>query len=260
MNLDLDKLPRIRFEKLGGKVPMPKIAIMMSFGRGALLNELENAGSFERVDKEYWNFIVGDLNGCPVLCLEPTYCYKDAYSADVTEVLINRIGFLKRHGCETLIIVEEAYSLRSVLDRPNVMIVSDHINMSGSSPLIKKARDEKIRNKVVDMSNAYDIYLSNELLRCRHKDVHTGLYLGLSGSSLPTLAERKEFIFRGVDAVGFSLISPVIIARHYGLRVAALCGIMLDDDNTFTDAAYTEDKKDLQLIIANLISDFVTRL
>ena len=100
------------------------------------------------------------------------------------------------------------------------MQITDHINFSGLNPLIGEAGDSRF----VGMTNAYDAELATDMrnaaIRCGIP-LFTGVYMWFSGPSFETPAEIRMARLLGADAVGMSTVPEVILARYFGLRVAA---------------------------------------
>ena len=104
------------------------------------------------------------------------------------------------------------------------MAITDHINLSGVN-LLMGPNDPSIGPRFPSLRDAYDPGLV-DLLRGSARDVgislSEGVYLAVSGPSFETPAEIRAFRTLGADAVGMSTVQETIIARHCGLRVAAV--------------------------------------
>ena len=115
------------------------------------------------------------------------------------------------------------------------MIITDHINLTGSNPLIGP-NEESWGIRFPDMIKAYDKELV-ELAKTAGRDegipLQKGVYVGLKGPSLETRAEVRFLRTIGADAVGFSTIQEVIAAVHAGVKVLGLSTItnINDPDN-----------------------------
>ena len=104
------------------------------------------------------------------------------------------------------------------------MLIEDHINLQGGSPLAFKGVD-RLGTRFVDMSAPYDKTM-NDSLKAIAKDqnikLHQGVYASVYGPQLETRAEYKMLKLIGADAVGMSTVPEVIVANHLGLNVAAI--------------------------------------
>jgi xanthosine phosphorylase len=109
----------------------------------------------------------------------------------------------------------------------SLMMLIDHINWAGLSPLIGP-NDDEIGPRFTDLSNAYDDELQ-ELIRqsasAASIALHEGVYLWCLGPNFETPAEIRAFAGLGANAVGMSTVPEVLIARHCGLKVAAIAVI-----------------------------------
>ena len=105
-----------------------------------------------------------------------------------------------------------------------VMLITDHINFSGTNPLFGEATDRRF----VDLSRAYDPAMSAALEKAADATgtpLSKGVYMWFSGPSFETPAEIRMARTLGADAVGMSTVPEVILARFLGLRVAA-CSVI----------------------------------
>lgn len=144
--------------------------------------------------------------------------------AVVQTVLLSR--FL---GCENFILTNAAGGLDKQMNPGEVMIISDHINLTGMNPLYgpnpKRPDGIECGPRFPDMGNAYDekwrVVLKKILNREKFK-FHEGVYLGLQGPSFETHAEVRLFSSWGAKSVGMSTVWETIALRHSGARVAGL--------------------------------------
>src|SRR5690606_2912248 len=106
----------------------------------------------------------------------------------------------------------------------SVMLVTDHINFSGTNPLFGEPTDRRF----VGLTEAYDAGMRGAIEKAAsavHVQLHKGVYMWFSGPSFETPAEIRIARTLGADAVGMSTVPEVIIARFLGLRVAA-CSVI----------------------------------
>jgi len=104
------------------------------------------------------------------------------------------------------------------------MIITDHINLMPSNPLIGK-NDDELGPRFPDMSGAYDkkiIAKALEISRKHNISHRAGVYAGVSGPTFETPAEYNYIRIIGADAVGMSTVPEVIVARHMGLTCFAV--------------------------------------
>jgi xanthosine phosphorylase len=107
------------------------------------------------------------------------------------------------------------------------MAIADHIHMLGVNPLTG-LNDDGVGPRFPSMQDAYDPALREQLQGCAQAlgiELPEGVYLAAHGPSFETPAEIRAFRTLGADAVGMSTVPEVILARHCGLRVAAVSAI-----------------------------------
>lgn len=131
---------------------------------------------------------------------------------------------LRLLGVETLILTNAAGSLREENGPGTLMVISDHLNMTGRNPLIG-ANDARFGERFFDMSQAWDPDLRARLhaaARAQGIALAEGVYAQMSGPSFETPAEVRMLGLLGADAVGMSTVPECLVARHAGMRVAGL--------------------------------------
>ncbi len=134
------------------------------------------------------------------------------------------VEVMKELGVETLILTNASGGLASGFCPGDIMIITDHINLTGENPLVG-INDENSGNRFPDMSQAYDKKLSlfaEDIGKSLNIAVQRGVYAGLKGPSLETPAEVRFLKTIGADAVGFSTVQEVIAAVHAAIPVLGL--------------------------------------
>jgi len=127
-------------------------------------------------------------------------------------------------GVGVLIITNAAGGLDPGMTAGDIMVVADHINLTGENPLAGP-HDDNWGERFPDMARAYDPQLAaaaRDAGRTAGISVRSGVYAGLRGPSLETPAEVRFLRTIGADAVGFSTVCETIVARQAGMRVAGL--------------------------------------
>lgn len=212
----------------------PKLGLILGSGLGGLANLIQNSmvipykelPGFPEPGVEGHSGLLhlGKLENCPVACLQGRgHLYEGISPAVIPSV----IRTLKLIGCEMLLITCSAGSMRPDIPAGSLMAITDHINLQFSSPLVGP-NDPEFGPRFVAMEDAYDPQLRNRLATiARRLDIPLaqGVYIGVLGPSFETPAEIRAFRTMGADAVGMSTVHEVIIARHCGLRVAAISAI-----------------------------------
>jgi purine-nucleoside phosphorylase len=131
------------------------------------------------------------------------------------------VGLVKALDVPALVLTNAAGSVRAEIRPGSLVAISDHLNLSGLNPLI----GDRMEARFVSLTDAYDSGLRETLRRAAKKAgiaLQEGVYAWLSGPSFETPAEIRMVRILGGDLVGMSTVPEVILARYYGLKVAAI--------------------------------------
>jgi purine-nucleoside phosphorylase len=127
-------------------------------------------------------------------------------------------------GVRSLLLTNAAGGINRDFRPGDLMIIRDHINLTGLNPL-RGPNDDRLGPRFPDMSDLYDPefrkILADALVQ-GGRPVRLGVYAGLIGPSYETPAEIRMLAVLGADAVGMSTVSEAIAAPHLGLRVAGI--------------------------------------
>ena len=162
--------------------------------------------------------VIGDLEGQRVAILGAREHY---YENGNPAAMRRALETLAALGVTDLILTNAAGSLRPDIRPGDLMLLSDHINFSGLNPLIGEATDRRF----VPMTDAHNPALRAALKAAADAEkvpLPEGVYAWYSGPSFETPAEIRAIRTLGADAVGMSTVPEVILARYFGLRVAAV--------------------------------------
>eukprot|EP01036_Dinobryon_divergens_P014223 gene14223-19205_t len=169
------------------------------------------------------------------------------------------IEVLQGIGVQNLILTNSAGSLHDDMPPGSVMQITDHINFSGRNPLIGEPSD----GRFVGMTTAYDKELATamrEAAAAEEVPLRQGVYMWFSGPSFETPAEIRMARVLGADAVGMSTVPEVILARFYGLRVAA-ASVITNYGAGMTGAEQShEETKDMAPIGGKRLATILTRM
>lgn len=177
-------------------------------------------------------FLFGTLSGKKVVIMQGRFHYYEGYSLqDVTYP----IRIMKELGINTLLISNAAGAINLNFKKGELMLVNDHINLQGDSPLAFKGVS-KFGERFVDMSSPYNEVLNKNLRKIAQKrkiTLNEGVYVSVVGPQLETKAEYRMLKILGADAVGMSTVPEVIVANHLKIPVAAISVITdeCDPDN-----------------------------
>ncbi|QCI96519.1 purine-nucleoside phosphorylase [Agrobacterium larrymoorei] len=212
-------------DRLNGLVP--RTAIVLGSGLGSLVDEVADAIRIPYADIPGFpesavsghagELVAGYLGGQPVIMLSGRVHYYERGDAGAMRPAIEALAGI---GVQSLILTNSAGSVRQDLPPGSVMQITDHINYSGMNPLIGEESDRRF----VGMTSAYDADLAlamrNAAIRAT-VPLFPGVYMWFSGPSFETPAEIRMARTLGADAVGMSTVPEVILARFFGMRVAA---------------------------------------
>ncbi len=209
----------------------PKIAIILGSGLGPFAYHVEHSVSIPFAEIPHFPkpsvvghsglLVIGRLHGTPIIVMQGRVHYYEGYSA--SEVIFP-IRVLKQLGIETLIVTNAAGGIREGLQRGQLVLISNHINFTGTNPLIGK-NESKFGERFFDMTEPYSARLRGLAKTASKKHGFTlseGVYIAVSGPSFETAAEIRAFRILGADLVGMSTVHEVIVARHMGIEVLGI--------------------------------------
>ncbi|MGT2666137.1 purine-nucleoside phosphorylase [Streptococcus rifensis] len=210
----------------------PEFGLILGSGLGELAEEVENAIVLDYADIPNWGqstvvghagkLVYGDLAGRKVLALQGRFHF---YEGNPMEVVTFPVRVMKALGCHSVVVTNAAGGIG--YGPGTLMLISDHINMTGTNPLIGENLDD-FGPRFPDMSDAYTkTYREKAHAVAGKLDVtlEEGVYLGCSGPTYETPAEIRAFKTLGADAVGMSTVPEVIIAAHSGMKVLGISAI-----------------------------------
>jgi purine-nucleoside phosphorylase len=209
----------------------PEIGIILGTGLGLLVNEIEilkevsynHIPNFPTATVEFHKgkLIYGILEGKKVIVMQGRFHLYEGYSLqDVTYP----VRVMEKLGIKTLLVSNAAGAINLNFKKGELMLIDDHINLQGSSPLAFKGVEE-LGERFTDMSTPYDKEINSrfETIAENHTiTLHKGVYASVVGPQLETRAEYKMLKLIGADAVGMSTVPEIIVANHLKLKVAAV--------------------------------------
>jgi xanthosine phosphorylase len=250
----------------------PRVGVVLGSGLGAVAANVEDAVEVPytelpgfpepTVEGHGGTAVLGRIGDVPLAVLQGRAHLYEGVDHDMVR---SPVRALRAAGAEVLVLTNAAGSLRPELGPGRLMLIADHINMSGVNVLTGPNADE-LGDRFTSLRDAYDPALRDALRAAAGElgiEVAEGVYLAVSGPSFETPAEIRAFRVLGADAVGMSTVHETIVARHAGLRVAAVSAItnfaegMRDEpvshEQTLRDAARAAAD------LAPLIARFVER-
>jgi len=249
---------------------VPRVGVVLGSGLGQVADAVENAIAIPYSDLPGFpqpgvaghagRAVAGSIGGVPVVAFQGrAHLYE---GVDLDE-LRTPVRALKAAGAEILVLTNAAGSLRADLGPGSLMLIEDHINLTGVN-LLAGPNDDELGPRFPSLRDAYDPELRAHARKAAEEigvALTEGVYLAVSGPSFETPAEIRAFHTLGADAVGMSTVHETTVARHCGLRVAAVSAITnyaegmsdrpVSHEQTLTDAAKAADD------LAPLITKFV---
>lgn len=166
-------------------------------------------------------FIYGELGGKKVVVMQGRFHVYEGYSLqDVTYP----VRIMHQLGIQNLLVSNAAGAINKTYKKGELMLLNDHINLQGGSPLAFKGVS-KFGERFVDMLAPYDHKLSQKFKNIAANEgiiLHEGVYASVVGPQLETRAEYRYLGIIGADAVGMSTVPEIIVANHLKLPVAAI--------------------------------------
>lgn len=184
--------------------------------------------------------IAGSVGGTPAILLSGrAHPYEGHSHADST-LLLRAVLAL---GADVVILTNAAGGLNPDFEPGDVMLISDHLNMSGDNPL-RGPNVDRLGPRFPPMTDAYDPALraaAREASARTSVTLREGVYVMLAGPSYETRAEMRWLRSLGADAVGMSTAHEAIVARHTGARVLGFSLITnMATDDVETGATHAE--------------------
>ncbi len=209
----------------------PEIGIVLGTGLGKLVDEIEdpiiahyhNIPFFPLATVEFHSgkLVYGTIEGKKVVVMQGRFHLYEGYEfTDVTYP----IRVMRQLGIKKLFISNAAGAINLNFKKGDIMLVEDHINLQGGSPLAFKNVAE-FGDRFVDMSNPYDPDMGRKIGQIASDlgiSLQKGVYAAVVGPQLETRAEYRMLKIIGADAVGMSTVPEVIIANHLRLPVVAV--------------------------------------
>lgn len=232
----------------------PEIGIILGTGLGQLIDEINiitqvsynHIPNFPTATVEFHKgkLIYGELEGKTVVVMQGRFHLYEGYSLqDVTFP----VRIMEKLGIQTLLVSNAAGAINLNFKKGELMLIEDHINLQGSSPLAFKGV-EFLGERFTDMSAPYDAEINKQfktIAKQKNITLHEGVYASVVGPQLETRAEYRMLKIIGADAVGMSTVPEIIVANHLNLKAAAVSVLTdeCDPDNL--------EPVDIQDILAN---------
>ncbi len=215
-------------EKSG--VEVPEIGIVLGSGLGGLASDIEDAVTIPfaeipgfpsaTVMGHAGSVVCGLIAGKRVVALAGRFHMYEGHSPQLAAFPVRVMYAL---GARTYFASNAAGGIRRDLEAGDLMMIEDHLNLTGVNPLTGPVEDTDER--FPDMTAPYDEDLRALMKSCAGRlglSVKSGVYAWLPGPSFETKAEVRMLERLGADAVGMSTVPEVIVARAMGMCVAGI--------------------------------------
>jgi purine-nucleoside phosphorylase len=219
-------------EYLNTKEQAPKVALVLGSGLSIFADRLKNTVRIPYKDIPYFHhstvpghageLVIGTLsNNVRIAAL----CGRShLYEGLAPSEIVHPTRSLSLWGCKGIIFTNAAGGIAPDHTPGDLMLITDHINLTGKNPLVG-SNDPKLGARFVDMTQAYDHEFSSSIRSCAQKKeigLKEGTYISLLGPSYETPAEIRMYQGFGAHAVGMSTVLEVIAARQSNMRVAGI--------------------------------------
>ncbi len=209
----------------------PNAAIILGTGLGRLAAEIDTQAVIDygdipgfacsTVESHQGRLLCGTLGGKTVIAMQGRLHRYEGYTL---QQVTFPVRVLRALGADTLIVSNACGGLNPMWSAGDVMLIADHINLLGDSPLIGP-NDDRLGPRFPDLSAPYDAGLrasARAVAMDGKRLLREGVYVAVTGPNLETRAEYRFLRALGADVVGMSTVPEVLVAVHAGMRVLGL--------------------------------------
>ncbi|TYB78129.1 purine-nucleoside phosphorylase [Bizionia gelidisalsuginis] len=209
----------------------PEVGIILGTGLGQLVDEIEiieevsykNIPNFPTATVEFHKgkLIYGNLEGKKVIVMQGRF---HLYEGHTLQDVTYPVRIMEKLGITTLLVSNASGAINTTYKKGELMLIDDHINLQGSSPLAFKGV-EALGERFTDMSAPYNKNINSAIetiAKEQNITLHKGVYASVVGPQLETRAEYRMLKIMGADAVGMSTVPEIIVANHLKLKTAAV--------------------------------------
>lgn len=210
---------------------VPEVGLILGSGLGILADLVQDAVTIAYQDIPHFpqstveghagELLIGTIEGRPVVLMKGRFHMYEGYGPELTAFPVR---VMQAIGVKQLLVTNAAGGVNTSYKPGDLMLISDHLNMTGRNPLIGP-NDNQLGVRFPDMTEAYSKRLraiAKEVAASQGFTFQEGVYAGLLGPNYETPAEIRMLRTCGADAVGMSTVSEVLVARHAGLEVLGI--------------------------------------
>lgn len=229
--MNQQEIKKIADEIRGRSGVKPEFGLILGSGLGVLAEEVENATIIPYQEIPHFptstapghagNLVLGTLSGKNVVMMQGRFHTYEGYSQQQVTL---PIAVMKELGVHTLVVTCAAGGLNYNFKAGDLMVIRDHINFTGSNPLVGP-NDDAVGPRFPVMFDAYTPELrtlAHEVALSQGLRLHEGVHTGITGPVFFTPAELRMLMQWGSDTIGMSTVPEVIMAVHRGLKVLGL--------------------------------------
>jgi purine-nucleoside phosphorylase len=211
----------------------PRVGIVLGSGLGGLADDLREPTAIPFADLPGWpaatapghagRLLLGELDGVPVAMLQGRF---HLYEGIDPGLVVQPVLLMGRLGAPVVVLTNAAGGVNPAYGPGTLMLISDHLNLTGRNPLLGPNADE-VGPRFLDLTVAWSVRLREALAAAAAAEgveLAEGIYAGLLGPTYETPAEVRMLRTLGADAVGLSTVLEAIAARWAGIEI---CGISL---------------------------------
>ncbi len=210
-----------------GKRAEAQIGVVLGSGLGAFASQLSEPTAVPFAQIPHFpvsgvaghagRLAAGSVGGTPVLVLEGRVHAYEGHTANAVAFAVRTLAVL---GVRALVLTNAAGGIRLDLRQGQLVLLSDHINLSGLNPAAGPCSGKYPR--FFDMTDAYSGRLRALAQAAAVAPLAEGVYAGVLGPSFETPAEIRAFRAMGADLVGMSTVLETIAARQAGMEVLGI--------------------------------------
>jgi purine-nucleoside phosphorylase len=212
---------------------VPRAGIVLGSGLGDLADDLDSPVAIPFEELPGWpvatapghagRVLLGRLAGVPVIMLQGRF---HLYEGNDPGLVVQPVLLFRQLGAQLVVLTNAAGGVDPTFGPGTLMVISDHLNLTGRTPLLGPNADE-LGPRFTDLTDVWSPRLRQRLRdagAAEGVELAEGIYAGLLGPSYETPAEVRMLRTMGADAVGMSTVLEAIAARWAGLEV---CGVSL---------------------------------